>query len=180
MIEPQTPGVVVHPLATLEGQPAQVIVTESGNLAVIYGDDALAEATLVVRARCPLNGDALGVLTCACSDHHQDVMSVARRAPLGVFAYLSAPTADAWADVLVFLAHLPNLNRVFMPQHGVGDAAFLAETSSYDIVHRPTLLPRDDAAWPGPERRHVDLRLWDRVTGAVSRARVALGRVRRG
>lgn len=154
MITPMVTGVDVHPLPLVDGRPAQLIVTERGTVAFVYGEDQLDEVTLVVQACCPVSGDVrLRLGTCGCAEYRVTGLEVARRAPLGAFVYLRDATEDEFADVLVLLAHLPEVRRVFLPLPSVGDTAFLRSTTSYEVVHRPTIVPTNDPTWPYPRGR---------------------------
>lgn len=168
MIEPRTTDVVVHTVH-VDGGQAQVLTTQRGNVAFVYGDDSLAEATLVIRARCPLNDDVLEVGACGCGADKQRLLDVARRAPLGIFIYLRAATIEDFADVLVLLDQLPGLRRLFLPDPAAGDVALLRDATDLRIEHQPVLRPPRDASWPlrpVPNRARRDLTaLWARLRG---------------
>lgn len=167
MIKPTSDEVVVHPIHVVGGT-AQVVATTRGNVAFVYGDDALDEAAVLIRARCPLNADVLDAPTCACATRSQRALSVARRARLGVFIYLESATVTEYADVLVLLAQLPNLRRIYLPGASAGDVALLRDATDLEIAHRPTLLPPDDPTWPSAE---VSSSLVQRTRRAVARLR---------
>lgn len=155
--------ITAHALSTTHGA-SQVLVTNDSNVAFVHGDDQLDEATLVIRTRCVINADAFRVDTCDCARRSAEALDVVRRAPLGVFVYLNAATIDSFADVLVVLDAFPNVRRLFLPFAGTGDVALLADTSDYELLHLPNLVPPvGDDAWPRPrDEPHWFTQLRDR------------------
>lgn len=144
-----TDAVTTHELLTTHGA-GQVLVTRDSNVAFVHGDDRLVEATLVIRARCVVNADALRVDTCDCADRSTVALDVVRRAPLGVFVYLNDASVESFADVLVILAAFPNVSQIYLPFASVGDVALLRETSDYRLLHLPNVTPPGDVTWPRP------------------------------
>lgn len=141
-------GVVTHSITVEGGQAANVLVNDEGAVAFVYGDVTLPEATLVIRARCPFNADALRVRTCECSARSQVALDVVRRAPLGVFVYLPDSTVESFAEAIQLLAHVPAVERLFIPFPSVGDVALLRDATEYELLHAPTVRPPFDVAWP--------------------------------
>lgn len=163
MIE-RSDDVVQHTVTVEGGQPANVLVTTDGQVAFVYGDVTLSEATLVIRARCAFNADVLGVSTCECAERSQHALTVARRAPLGVFVYLNESTVASFAAVLQLLDCLPAVERLYLPFPSPGDVALLRDTTNYQLVHSPVLRPPGDDAWPRPR---ANLTLRARLTQAL-------------
>jgi hypothetical protein len=155
-----TDAITAHALVTEYG-PGQVLVTPRGNVAFVHGDDRLHEVTLVIRARCAVNADALQLPTCECGDRSQVALDVVRRAPLGAFVYLNDASVESFADVLVVLHAFPNVSHVHLPFAGAGDVALLRDATDLTLLHVPRLLPPGDPTWPRPRlqpRWHTELR----------------------